>query len=168
MTNKNIFSLIIFSMMILVLFSTNISAIGIGDFGEYCGDGICTTDAEYNESNIASDFYCAYDCMTMEDMCLGIFLEDPAMLEEACSSIGYVADSDCPDCPTCTGASYCSISSITPTQLNEWCVSNDYSKAQTNTSSSDGNNNSIIFFIIFLIVGFIVGYNYKKKKRGRK
>lgn len=128
-------------MFLLVLTSSNVSAIA-----SYCGDSYCDNGyAEYNESNPAGAYYCPMDCgiLVNSDWCKSTY--DLRTLSE------------CPTCPICGSAT---ISSISSTDLNNWCSTNGYSKT---SSPSDSTNK--YYWIIFLAIGAIAGYMFARRKK---
>lgn len=143
---------IILMMGLAILISINgVLAIGISIL---CGDEYC--DESYTENNPLSMNYCPIDCgiTTSSTWC-----EDTYAL---------IPEIDCPTttCPTCGDVS-CTTSRISNPTLNNWCLSEGYSKTICSAGSGTGADSTINKYnwLIFLIIGGIIGYYYKKNKR---
>ena len=136
---------------------------GISAMASYCGDGICDNYEAYNESNVLSIYNCPMDC--------GVLISS-----RWCEDIyTLIAERDCPVCsvcPTCGGCSECTVSRISNTDLNNWCVSNLYSKTTCQlvgeVQTTEGDYMWIIYWLIFLIIGIVLGYYYRKTREKKR
>jgi hypothetical protein len=153
-----------------------ISLNGVMAITSYCGDGICTVDMGYQESNPTLTTYCPLDCgiMTNEDWCHEEYNLVNIDDYSHCPESNCTACPTCPTCPYCGGSSCptCSTSSIRSTDLDNWCISTGYSKNQVPfsvaSSGTTEDNNKWIFWIIFLVVGLLVGYYFKGRRKKRR
>lgn len=127
---------------------------------DYCGDGICTTTLSYQESNPTSVNYCPLDCgiLTNEDWCH----EEYNLINT--NDYRYCLNTTCPACGSCGACEPCTISRIPASDLKTWASSNGYTTVVGNGISQPSVLNDYNW-IIFLVLGFVIGYYYKRKKK---
>lgn len=143
------------TILLITLAICLISLNGVMAMVNYCGDGICDRSSDtYNESNPLNSFFCPLDC------------GDSTITSGWCEDTFSLRTGDCPTCPTC-GSSPCDISRISDSSLRNWCTSSGYSTipggACSGSSGSGPDLTNKYYWLIFLVIGFIIGYYYKKK-----
>jgi hypothetical protein len=84
------------------------------------------------------------------------YVENDEALFDMCEEWGY---NRCPT-PTCgsTGCPTCRISSISTTELNNWCTSHKTLSVTGSTASGESDIFKNYYWIIFLLIGAVGGY----------